>query len=597
MIASAFPGGAFVKAAAYVLEKEGAEYVGGTIGDADRKELGLVARQARLLAPNLNKQQAYHVALNLPPGEQLSTGDWRDVAHEYVKAMGLENTPWVAARHHDTDHDHLHIVSYRVDFQTGKAVSIHGNYRKSALAVQAIERAYGLQATARTPDEARSQRQRGLTHRERQSMDRVQDMAAEGKPLSTQELNYKAPSKRVIRQVLDQALGQGRSAVAFQRELQWYGLQVQLHTSPDQAEVYGMSFQLGDGRAVKASSLGRDYQLEGLRARGLTFDTKQDQDVRQAWVVDRKDLSGLRTAKRTRAEARALIEAAMKKAHPVGQVRGLAAWVEAMEAQGVAVRPNIAKSTDRLHGFTFRARGDAGWELKGSQVGEGRLAELQALGISYDPERDAERLRQFKLAYQQPDPSLRTGALPGRHRGTDPSTPGGAAGRDSPASPLAIADDGGPVRQAGAAGAPGPRVRAPAGHGRPMGGSGGAHDAELYAELGLEASDPRPASGAGRIDHQRSVDLGLDGGQHPGLLEDEAERHGGGHPAAAVVEGIGGLGEDPGVFPSEGVVGLHPRGACACGTPHEGIDPAALEGLLEELVHPRLEHHVLTRTT
>ncbi|HEY5591006.1 MAG TPA: relaxase/mobilization nuclease domain-containing protein, partial [Paludibacter sp.] len=45
-----------------------------------------------------------------------------DVAQEYMKKMGYKDTQYIIARHHDTDHPHIHIVINRID-NNGKRIS------------------------------------------------------------------------------------------------------------------------------------------------------------------------------------------------------------------------------------------------------------------------------------------------------------------------------------------------------------------------------------------------------------------------------------------------------------------------------------------
>ena len=54
--------------------------------------------------------------------------DLTNVADEFMKEMGYGNQPFIVVFHNDTDNNHIHIVSTRIDKQSGK--KIKDNYPK-----------------------------------------------------------------------------------------------------------------------------------------------------------------------------------------------------------------------------------------------------------------------------------------------------------------------------------------------------------------------------------------------------------------------------------------------------------------------------------
>ncbi len=68
------------------------------------------------LKPKIAKPVA-HISLDFSAQdkEQLTNKLMVGIAHEYMSKMGYKNTQWIAVRHHDTEHPHLHLVINRID--------------------------------------------------------------------------------------------------------------------------------------------------------------------------------------------------------------------------------------------------------------------------------------------------------------------------------------------------------------------------------------------------------------------------------------------------------------------------------------------------
>ena len=75
-----------------------------------------------------------HTSLNFSPedNERLKHDDelMLQIAHDYMKLMGIENTQYIIARHIDREHPHCHIVFNRVD-NDGKTISDKNDFRRN----------------------------------------------------------------------------------------------------------------------------------------------------------------------------------------------------------------------------------------------------------------------------------------------------------------------------------------------------------------------------------------------------------------------------------------------------------------------------------
>ena len=66
-----------------------------------------------------------------------------EIAQDYMKQMGLTNTPFVVVRHYDKEHPHCHIVFSRVDYD-GKILTQTTNFKKNERVCKAFNRKYQL---------------------------------------------------------------------------------------------------------------------------------------------------------------------------------------------------------------------------------------------------------------------------------------------------------------------------------------------------------------------------------------------------------------------------------------------------------------------
>jgi type IV secretory pathway VirD2 relaxase len=65
------------------------------------------------------------------------------IALEYLDKMGYQNTQFIIARHHDTDHPHIHLVINRID-NDGKRISDKNERFRSTQVCMELTKKYGL---------------------------------------------------------------------------------------------------------------------------------------------------------------------------------------------------------------------------------------------------------------------------------------------------------------------------------------------------------------------------------------------------------------------------------------------------------------------
>lgn len=89
---------------------------------------------------------AFHVSLNPDPSEKVDEETYKQLAQDYMEAMGYGEQPYIVFLHRDIERMHIHIVSTRVD-PLGKKIPDSNERYRSQKVVQALERKYGLLET------------------------------------------------------------------------------------------------------------------------------------------------------------------------------------------------------------------------------------------------------------------------------------------------------------------------------------------------------------------------------------------------------------------------------------------------------------------
>ncbi|GAB5604156.1 relaxase/mobilization nuclease domain-containing protein [Sideroxyarcus sp. TK5] len=132
----------------YACDKPGAQIIDGsesTKADAQR-DMILCAG----LRPSV-KNPVGHITLSLPPSTKADDDRWREIICTARAEIGLDDSyTFIAVRHNDTDHDHVHIIFSRINDRG----EIFDDYRlglRLALCEDVIEDRFGLPLIPRPP--------------------------------------------------------------------------------------------------------------------------------------------------------------------------------------------------------------------------------------------------------------------------------------------------------------------------------------------------------------------------------------------------------------------------------------------------------------
>lgn len=109
--------------------------------DTDMKFFGRVLYH---LGNRHDSEKRYlHASLNLPRGEDLSDRDFFELSKKYMEHMGYGEQPYVVIRHHDTKHEHVHIVSSTIK-EDCLQVNLSNDIRRSIATQKYLEKEFGL---------------------------------------------------------------------------------------------------------------------------------------------------------------------------------------------------------------------------------------------------------------------------------------------------------------------------------------------------------------------------------------------------------------------------------------------------------------------
>ena len=91
------------------------------------------------------KDPVGHISLDFHPKDKPRMTDelMAEIGQDYMRQMGLTNTPFIVVRHYDKEHPHCHIVFSRVNYD-GKILTQTTNFKKNERVCKAFNRKYQL---------------------------------------------------------------------------------------------------------------------------------------------------------------------------------------------------------------------------------------------------------------------------------------------------------------------------------------------------------------------------------------------------------------------------------------------------------------------
>ena len=89
------------------------------------------------------RNMAFHMSINPGAGERMDDGTVMKLSSEVMSGLGYGNQPFIVYRHQDTDREHFHLVSVRVD-RDGRVISDSHDRRKLQAIMKELGPRYGF---------------------------------------------------------------------------------------------------------------------------------------------------------------------------------------------------------------------------------------------------------------------------------------------------------------------------------------------------------------------------------------------------------------------------------------------------------------------
>ncbi|MDZ8263101.1 relaxase/mobilization nuclease domain-containing protein [Nostoc sp. ChiQUE01b] len=232
-----------------------------------------VKRQCAHLIISIAHRSNYH--------EHLSDSQYGYVAREYLKDMGYlpkeessvaATSQFVAVRHHDRDHEHLHIIASRIRLD-GSLVNDSYDYFNSQVSTRRIAAELGLEVTPTTNEAVASklQQEYGITA-----------LTSPNRSKSIRAVNskHKTPtSKEIIRQAIGEAIKDSPTVSTFIQRLEENNIGVLPKMRGE--ELLGFTYIHNDVK-IAGYQVYKPYSWNKLLSEyGITYDQDKDKEVIQ----------------------------------------------------------------------------------------------------------------------------------------------------------------------------------------------------------------------------------------------------------------------------------------------------------------------------
>lgn len=232
-----------------------------------------VKRQCAHLIISIAHRPDYH--------EHLSDSQYSYVAREYLKDMGYlpkekssvgATSQFVAVRHHDRNHEHLHIIASRIRLD-GSLVNDSYDYFNSQVSTRRIAAELGLEVTLTTNEAVASRLEQEYG---------IITLISPNRSKSIRAVNskHKTPtSKEIIRQAIGEAIKDSPTVSTFIQRLEENNIGVLSKIQGE--ELLGFTYIHNDVK-IAGYQVYKSYSWNKLRSEyGIMYDPDKDKEVIQ----------------------------------------------------------------------------------------------------------------------------------------------------------------------------------------------------------------------------------------------------------------------------------------------------------------------------
>lgn len=245
----------------YAFSNENARLIACNMTGFDAQTLSSEFAQTRALRQDI-KKPVWHSSLRLTTGEKITDEQWSEIASDYMKTMGFNDSHlYCAIQHDDKEGQHIHIIASRIGLDKTLYYGRNENL-ESTRVIHELESKHNLVIT-KGRDEISKQ---STSKRKKVSKNELE------KAIRTGE----APARQVLQNALDQVMQAKNITVsAFLEQVQAAEILVKPAVAST-GRLNGFSFSTDAHIWFKGSSLGKKYSLSSLIKDGLTYEQIRD---------------------------------------------------------------------------------------------------------------------------------------------------------------------------------------------------------------------------------------------------------------------------------------------------------------------------------
>lgn len=369
MIGKIIKGKSFKSCLAYVLRRPSSEIVNMNVIGETASEIAAEFEMMQKLRPRITRPVC-HITLSISPNERLSDESWTQIIDRYFQEMGFTKNFFVAVKHNDKNHEHVHLVTSRIRFD-GSVVSDSWDMIRSQKVIRQIEQDFGLTQVGSSWEK----------DRQAPTISQIKRELETGIPTVKKQLADK----------IDLVLTKVTNLSELLKELGRDGIEAKISRNRQNAQQ-GISYQL-DGVSIAGWRVGSAYSLpkilKRLEARANQINLQinsQDEQIADNNLPQKNATNELENAK---SFDPSLI------AKEIEDVAKAGATVPQLIAQlkQVGIEPYVKYTrTEKVKGITYSIGNESiqGHEL-GKEYSWGGLQKY--LQVSYDAERDNPLIR------------------------------------------------------------------------------------------------------------------------------------------------------------------------------------------------------------
>jgi hypothetical protein len=369
MIGKIIQGKSFKSCLAYVLKRPTFEILNMNVRGETANEMAECFEMTQQLRPRVTKTVS-HMMLSLSPKESLSDEAWTEIIDRYLQEMGYTKSFFLAVKHKDKKHEHVHLVASRIRCD-GTVVSDSWERVRSRKIINQIEKDYGLVQV------------RNIWESDRQA------------PTISQikrELETGIPTvKKQLADRIDLALTKVTNLSEFLEALKQDGIEAKISRNRQKAQQ-GISYQL-EGVSIAGWRVGNAYSLpkilKRLEARAGQINLQVNSQDEKIADNNLPQKSATNDLENTKAFEPSLIAKEIDERAQAGAT--MPQLISQLKQVGIEPFVKYTR-TEKVKGITYSIGNESiqGHEL-GKEYSWGGLQKY--LQVSYDAERDNPLIR------------------------------------------------------------------------------------------------------------------------------------------------------------------------------------------------------------